>query len=730
MSSIRGVYIYVALLVASMGVLADAQCTNGQMVAGSGGWLSYTNGEVITLAGGLSAVKFTSSGTFTAAVDLTATFLVVGGGGSGGSYAGGGGGGGYVVHSQGAYTNAGTYTVTVGTGGKPGGTEQPGNSGGASFIKQGDTTWLTASGGGTGGGWPYVSGTVGYKTGGSGCCAGGGAANVGYGIGTGGVCSGETSKNGANSGGGGGMGVAPVGTAGGKGLAFAYSGTSVYYGEGGAAMKYTTPAVGGYGNGGYGACIDSGTFKSIGTSYRRYGVDGTGSGGGGGDFDTDITGGKGGDGVVYVVVSTSFLAPPPTCTCNTGYYRTDTSTCTACATGTYSNGGVVTSCSACTNGNAYSTYTGPGTTATNCPTSCVSGAYKSSGVCTPCGSGTYSPGGGVTTCSACTKGNAYSTYTGPGTNATNCPMSCVAGTYLSYTQNSVRLEKSCGTSGTDACAVSSSSNYLSTYPASNAIDGDITTFMHTSLTDANPWLQLDFGVTREVRGGTLWNRQECCPERLDGAKIWVGNSATYNGAGNQNCFTYPTGGVLVASFTCTAVGRYFFVQGTTSPSGLSYPLLGIGEVQVLGSTEGHETCTSCGAGTYSTGGGSSVCLTCPAGNYCPTTGLSAYTPCQTCGTGGYQSTICPPGSTSDVSVCTCNPGYYTIGVSTVANPIPCSACPAGTYSSTVGATSYPCIQCPAGTYSSLTARTNSLACVPCLPGSFGPTPGSIEGPPQ
>ena len=137
--------------------------------------------------------------------------------------------------------------------------------------------------------------------------------------------------------------------------------------------------------------------------------------------------------------------------------------------------------------------------------------------------------------------------------------------------------------------------------------------------------------------------------------------------------------------------------------------------------------TSCVPGTYRSDG---VCALCPSGTYSTGGSITSCTPCQTCGTGSYQSTLCPQGSTEDVSQCICNPGYYTVGVSTPANPIPCNECPAGTYSPTVNATSYPCTQCPPGTYSSLTARTNSLACVPCLPGSFGATPGSSEGPQQ
>ena len=114
--------------------------------------------------------------------------------------------------------------------------------------------------------------------------------------------------------------------------------------------------------------------------------------------------------------------------CNAGQYLSGT-TCTTCATGKYSDGGTVTACSSCTNGNAYSTYTGSGTTATNCPTSCAAGTYKLTGVCTSCATGTYSAGGASTSCSACTNTVLYGTLSGPGTTATNCPISCIAGAY-------------------------------------------------------------------------------------------------------------------------------------------------------------------------------------------------------------------------------------------------------------------------------------------------------------
>ena len=108
------------------------------------------------------------------------------------------------------------------------------------------------------------------------------------------------------------------------------------------------------------------------------------------------------------------------CTCNAGYLGNGL-TC-VCPSGYYSSG----SCLPCTNGNSYSTYTGPGTTATNCPVTCNAGFYASGGfLCTPCAAGTYSAGGSATVCTNCTNAWANATYTGAAASDA-CPYTCPA----------------------------------------------------------------------------------------------------------------------------------------------------------------------------------------------------------------------------------------------------------------------------------------------------------------
>ena len=112
------------------------------------------------------------------------------------------------------------------------------------------------------------------------------------------------------------------------------------------------------------------------------------------------------------------------CACNAGYLGNGV-TC-VCPSGYYSSG----SCLPCTNAGSYGTYTGPGTNATNCPVTCNAGAYLSGGFfCTPCAAGTYSAGGSATVCGACTNAIANSVYTSNGTSSSDCQYACSVGTY-------------------------------------------------------------------------------------------------------------------------------------------------------------------------------------------------------------------------------------------------------------------------------------------------------------
>jgi len=225
-------------------------------------------GGTSSSSGSFTIRTFTSTSQLILSKAISATILVVGGGGGGGSagvQTGGGGAGGAVFVSSPVTITAGTYAVTVGTGGGI-------NTNGT------NSTFLSYTGTGGGGGGNWINGAG--KTGG---CGGGGSGEGGSGA------AGSQGFGGANGrgqftcgGGGGGMGQAGKQPAdgspssGGNGLQYSITGSAVYY-AGGGAGGFNSPSTGGLGGGG---------DKTV------QGTDGLGGGGG--------SGARGGNGVVII----------------------------------------------------------------------------------------------------------------------------------------------------------------------------------------------------------------------------------------------------------------------------------------------------------------------------------------------------------------------------------------------------------------------------------------------
>ena len=147
-----------------------------------------------TTAGGHDIYTFASGGSLTCVGAGQITELIVGGGGAGGSAGGGGGCGGYILAS--VILTAGTYTVTIGSGGTPTIGAVGGNGTASTFNGQ------TAGGG-------VQTGTVGPAG-----CAGAGAGGLNAGVG------GNASANTGSGGGSGGPSGAgnASGGAGGSGI--------------------------------------------------------------------------------------------------------------------------------------------------------------------------------------------------------------------------------------------------------------------------------------------------------------------------------------------------------------------------------------------------------------------------------------------------------------------------------------------------------------------------------
>ena len=160
-------------------------------------------------------------------------------------------------------------------------------------------------------------------------------------------------------------------------------------------------------------------------------------------------------------------------------------------------------------------------------------------------------------------------------------------TRLCHSVSGTNLARACGNDQQQACPVTQSTTFQS-HVAALANDGSRTGgFTSTdgksgvcgTGIDPLPWWMVDFGSERMIGGGTIWNRDDCCPERLDGFQIWAGNGGTtYNAPDNVKCYTAVTTEHHVSpfthAFTCPVLGRYLFV---VSPSG---ECLNINEVEI------------------------------------------------------------------------------------------------------------------------------------------------------
>ena len=306
--------------VASLGIAGTANTggggggTGAAGIGGQGGSgvviISYVGaqqfgGGNVTSDGTNTIHTFTTSGTLSVLVPLTASALVVAGGASGGSL-GGGGAGGFRTATGLTIDSSSNYLVTVGAGAAAS-TVQLGNYGNNSVFSS-----ITATGGGRGEG---DSGTPQAGVGGSG---GGGGANMsGSGGGGGGGGAGAVGSNGGgangysggagntpstspsqgNNGGTGGSSTSTAGN-GGAGSASSISGSSVTYAGGGGA--YTNGGTGTAGTGGSGGGGNGGRNGLNATA----GTANTGSGGGGNGYTSaggfQGSSGAGGSGVVII----------------------------------------------------------------------------------------------------------------------------------------------------------------------------------------------------------------------------------------------------------------------------------------------------------------------------------------------------------------------------------------------------------------------------------------------
>jgi hypothetical protein len=150
-----------------------------------------------------------------------------------------------------------------------------------------------------------------------------------------------------------------------------------------------------------------------------------------------------------------------------------------------------------------------------------------------------------------------------------------------------------------ACAMSSAYGGASpSYPCSNAVDGNLLNFVHTNapptageLAVGGPWYQIDLGYSMTVSQITIYDRADCCQNRLDGGRLFVGNYAGDQYAQNAMCPGSPyvlstitaaqaaTQGLAYAyakTVPCSLTGRFVIFQ---TPYNVNNPM-NLGELQV------------------------------------------------------------------------------------------------------------------------------------------------------
>jgi len=127
-------------------------------------------------------------------------------------------------------------------------------------------------------------------------------------------------------------------------------------------------------------------------------------------------------------------------------------------------------------------------------------------------------------------------------------------------------------------------------PATNAVDGNTDgDFYHGSVShtngELNPWWQVDLGASTAIDTIAIWNRTDCCGNRL--SDYWVLVSDTPFGFGDSLNSLTSRAGVWAShqqsfpnpsiTIPVNAHGRYVRIQ----INGTSF--LHLAEVQVLGS---------------------------------------------------------------------------------------------------------------------------------------------------
>ena len=172
-----------------------------------------------------------------------------------------------------------------------------------------------------------------------------------------------------------------------------------------------------------------------------------------------------------------------------------------------------------------------------------------------------------------------------------------------YGRKTSNLARACSAGG---CPVTGSSDYGNTFP--NLVDGDtadMPALAHSS-SNSNEWMLIDLQQTVFVKSVSVFNRKDCCKERINNFEIRVGHSSTFSN--NPACVTGEAWFPDVKTFSCVLSGRYVSIQQFNTE------WMNLRELEVYG-LKASEVCTACLPGTFKSATGSGACADCAAGKY-------------------------------------------------------------------------------------------------------------------
>lgn len=104
--------------------------------------------------------------------------------------------------------------------------------------------------------------------------------------------------------------------------------------------------------------------------------------------------------------------------------------------------------------------------------------------------------------------------------------------------------------------------------ANLALDGDLKTFTHTKENGTNPWWYYDLGVQKNIQSIEIYNRIDCCKDRLNGYKLFVSDKEFSSTDASvlekdSSVWTYTGGNMSAKSVdnvTVNKIGRYIRIQ--------------------------------------------------------------------------------------------------------------------------------------------------------------------------